>query len=126
MLGIAKNRGVKGFVTDGFVRDLVGIKKVGIPCFSKGVIPNSPAKSGPGKVGTSIVIGGIYVNSGDIIVADLDGIVVVPNLLIAEVALNLKKVLRVEKETEDKVKLGIKELGLIKTIFDSGKIKEID
>ncbi len=126
MLGIAKNRGVKGFVTDGFVRDLVGINKVGIPCFSKGVIPNSPAKSGPGKVGTSIVIGGIYVNSGDIIVADLDGIVVVPNLLIAEVALNLKKVLRVEKEIEDKVKLGIKELGLIKTIFDSGKIKEID
>ena len=38
----------------------------------------------------------------------------------------LKKVLRVEKEIEDKVKLGIKELGLIKTIFDSGKIKEID
>ncbi|MBE53527.1 MAG: aldolase, partial [Pelagibacterales bacterium] len=82
--------------------------------------------NGPGKVGTSIVIGGIHVNSGDIIVADLDGIVVVPNLLIAEVALNLKKVLRVEKEIEDKVKLGIKELGLIKTIFNSGKIKEID
>ena len=126
MLGIAKNRGVKGFVTDGFVRDLIGIKKIGLPCFSKGVIPNSPAKNGPGKIGTPVVVGGVNVNSGDIIVGDLDGVVVVPYTQISEIIKNLDGVFAAEKEMETKVNSGLKKLNLIKNIFDDGKVKEID
>ena len=126
MLGIAKNRGVKGFVTEGFVRDLKGIIKIGLPCFSKGVIPNSPAKNGPGKIGTPVVVGGVNVNSGDIIVGDLDGVVVVPYTQISEIIKNLDGVFAAEKEMETKVNSGFKKLNLIKNIFDDGKVKEID
>src|SRR5579872_2700737 len=77
-LGMMKNRGVVAFVTDGFVRDIAGIRAVGLPCFAAGVIPDSPARSGPGTVGLPIVVGGVAVAAGDIVVGDEDGVVVVP------------------------------------------------
>src|SRR5262249_6605864 len=58
-LGMMKNRGVVAFVTDGYVRDIAGIRDVGLPCFAAGVSPNSPARNGPGTVGLPVVIGGI-------------------------------------------------------------------
>ena len=126
ILGIARNRGVEGFITDGSVRDLSGINNIGIPCFSKGVVPNSPAKNGPGKVGTPVVVGGVNVNSGDIIVADTDGVVVIPFLMIDEVMQNLLKIYGAEKEAEKKVKSGAKKLGIIESIYSSGRIIEIE
>jgi len=47
VLGMARNCGAVGFVTDGCVRDLPGIRMVGLPCYCVGVTPNSPARSGP-------------------------------------------------------------------------------
>ena len=47
MMGVAKNRCIAGFVTDGLARDTPGIKEVGLPCFAAGVTPNSPARNGP-------------------------------------------------------------------------------
>jgi len=67
-VGMAKNAGVAGIVTDGVVRDLTGINSVGIPVFARGICPNSPWKNGPGSVGLPIVIGGVTVKAGDIVV----------------------------------------------------------
>ena len=78
LLGMMKNRGVAGFVTDGHVRDIAGIRAVGLPCFAAGVTPNSPARNGPGTVGLPVVVGGVTVAAGDIVVGDEDGVVVVP------------------------------------------------
>ena len=83
VLGMARNCGAVGFVTDGCVRDLVGIRTVGLPCFCIGVTPNSPARSGPGTVGFAVTIAGHPVASGDVIVADQDGVVVVPQARLA-------------------------------------------
>ena len=58
LLGIARNRGVVGFVTDGLVRDLVDLEALGIPVFAIGVTPRSPGRRGPGTVGLPIVCGG--------------------------------------------------------------------
>jgi 4-hydroxy-4-methyl-2-oxoglutarate aldolase len=43
LLGMMKNNGAAGFVTDGLVRDTPGIRGVGLPCYAAGVTPNSPA-----------------------------------------------------------------------------------
>ena len=49
------------------------------------MLRKTPAKNGPGKVGTPIVVGGVNVHSGDIIVGDLDGVVIVPYTQISEI-----------------------------------------
>ena len=126
MLGIAKNRGVKGFVTDGCVRDVSGIIDVGIPCFCTGVTPNSPVCNGPATVGLRITIGGAIVESGDIILGDLDGVVVVPFAMIDNIIDTLKVVMKLEKELDAQVTDGLLTPGFIKELFGSNKIKEID
>jgi 4-hydroxy-4-methyl-2-oxoglutarate aldolase len=126
MLGIAKNRGVKGFVTDGCVRDVSGIIDVGIPCFCTGVTPNSPVCNGPATVGLRITIGGAIVESGDIILGDLDGVVVVPFAMIDNVIDTLKVVMKLEKELDAQVTNGLLTPSFIKELFESNKIKEID
>ena len=74
---MAKERGIVAFVTDGLVRDLEGLLEVGLPIFSRGLTPNSPFKSGPCEVGTPVSLGGMPVRSGDLLVGDRDGVVVV-------------------------------------------------
>ncbi len=126
MLGIAQNRGVEGFVTDGYVRDVIGIRRVGLPCFCTGITPNSPACHGPGTVGQKIVLGGVSVDSGDIILGDLDGVVVVPFAKIDSVIAQLNIVRAAEAELDAKVQGGLKSMPFMQEIFKSGKIKEID
>lgn len=126
MLGIAQNRGVEAFVTDGYVRDVIGIRQVGLPCFCAGITPNSPACHGPGTVGQKIVLAGVAVDAGDLILGDLDGVVVVPLALIDSVIERLDVVRAAEAELEAKVKGGLISMPFMEEIFKSGKIKEID
>ncbi|MBD0274703.1 MAG: RraA family protein [Acetobacteraceae bacterium] len=76
--GMLKNKGVAAFVTEGPARDKAGIVATGLPVFTGGVVPTSPATNGPGVVGAPVVCGGLAVRSGDIVVGDADGVVVVP------------------------------------------------
>ncbi|MCB4825075.1 RraA family protein [Roseicella aerolata] len=78
VIGMMRNKGVAAFVTDGLARDKAGIVATGLPSFAAGIVPTSPATNGPGEVGAPIVCGGIPVRSGDIVVGDEDGVVVVP------------------------------------------------
>ena len=125
LLGMARNRGVAGFVTDGLVRDLVGILAVGIPVYCAGITANSPARNGPGTVGLPVVLGGVRVESGDIVVGDRDGVVVVP-LGQAEVVLAaLDQVRAAEAALEAKVKGGLETPDFIQKIIDSDRVEEI-
>ncbi len=74
----ARHRGIAGFVIDGFVRDIAEMAEVGLPVYARGATPIGPHHSGPGEVNFPITCGGVVVNTGDIICADADGIVVVP------------------------------------------------
>jgi regulator of RNase E activity RraA len=80
-------RGVKGLVTDGAVRDIVGVEQSGLPVWSRGTA--SPA---PGNAltfidwGLPIACGGVVIFPGDVIVADRDGAVVIPQAMVDEVA----------------------------------------
>ena len=84
LVGMAKNAGVAAIVTDGMVRDRTGLDAVGIPVFAAGLHPNSPQKNGPGSVGLPITCGGLAIDSGDIVVGDEDGVVVIPAARISE------------------------------------------
>ena len=108
VLGMARNCGAVGFVTDGCVRDLPGIRMVGLPCYCVGVAPNSPAGSGPGTVGFPITIAGHPVASGDVIVADQDGVVVVPQARLAEVIARLPAIRKAEGAMDQAVRDGLR------------------
>ncbi|PKH03129.1 diguanylate cyclase [Psychromonas sp. MB-3u-54] len=75
---IAKKRGIKGFVIDGVIRDLGEITAMGFPVYAKGVFPVPGRKQQYFELGSPITCGGVKVCTGDIIVADIEGIAVIP------------------------------------------------
>lgn len=88
----ARHRGVAGFVVDGLIRDLPAIRALGdFPVFARGVTPKGPLHRGPGEINHPISCGGIVVNPGDIVIADLNGVVVVPRGIAAELLEKLRK-----------------------------------
>lgn len=106
--GMIKNNGGIGLVTDGPMRDLEGIIETGLSCFCTGLNPNSPYNSGPAKIGYPTEIGNKTIHSGDIIVADADGVTVVPFNKIDEVIKKLDRITELENAMDEKVKNGLK------------------
>lgn len=76
--GKAKVKGVVGFVIDGAVRDATGLEEYSMPVYARALTPAGPYKDGPFALATSVAVGGVVVSPGDIIVADEDGVVVIP------------------------------------------------
>ena len=75
----ARHRGAAGFLVDGLIRDLPGIRALGdFPVFAQGVTPIGPLHRGPGEINYPIAAGGIVVQPGDLIIGDANGVVVVP------------------------------------------------
>src|SRR5215467_10715819 len=70
--------GVRAVIVDGTVRDSDAIQAMQLPTYARGLSPNSCHKDGVGEVGTIIACGGVAVRPGDVIVADRDGVTVVP------------------------------------------------
>lgn len=106
--GMIKNNGGIGLITDGPMRDLDGIIETGLSCFCTGLNPNSPYNSGPAKIGYPTEIGSKTIHSGDIIVADADGVTVVPFNKIDEVIEKLDRITELENAMDEKVKNGLK------------------
>lgn len=125
LLGMAKNRGLKGLVTDGLARDLAGILAVGLPLYCAGLTPNSPVRNGPGTVGQPVIVGGVAVSSGDIVIGDNDGIVIVPRAQIGSILERLAAVRAAEAALEAKVKAGLEVPDFVQAILDSDRVTEI-
>ena len=96
-VGMARNKGAVAIVVDGLARDVSNYDEIGIPVFALGVIANSSFKNGPGEIGVPVSIGGVAVSTGDIVVGDDDGVVVVPDYLIESTAAALEQV-RIKEE----------------------------
>jgi 4-hydroxy-4-methyl-2-oxoglutarate aldolase len=126
MIGMMRNKGLAGFVTDGLVRDIIGIADVGLPVFAAGVTPNSPVRNGPGTVGFPIDIGGTTIASGDIIVGDRDGVVVVPLARAKAVAERLLTVKAAEAALMAKVVGGLEMPDFVQSVLDSDRVEWID
>lgn len=107
-IGMARNCGIVAVVTDGLVRDIAGIRAVGLPVHAAGLSPNAPQKNGPGEIGLTVAIGGVSVTAGDIVVGDEDGVVVVPLTRAAEVRDALAAVREKEAAMEAAVHGGLR------------------
>jgi 4-hydroxy-4-methyl-2-oxoglutarate aldolase len=123
---MAKNKGVVAIVTDGLVRDVEGLLQVGLPVYCRGVSPNSPYKSGPCEVGTSITLGGVTVASGDLVVGDRDGVVVVPQARIDEVAAALQAVHAKEQEMGAAIEAGLTTPDWVGELLRSSRTRLLD
>ena len=123
---MAKNKGLKAIVTDGMVRDVEGILAAGIPVFCAGVSPNSPYSLGPGSVGLPVAINGVPIESGDLLVGDRDGVVVVPQAAIDSVIESLVVVTQLEGEYEKKVLAGATASDWVQVLLDSEQTRYID
>jgi 4-hydroxy-4-methyl-2-oxoglutarate aldolase len=75
---IAKRRGIAALVTDGVIRDLAEVREISFPVFARGVIPAPGAKLAASPLNGRVRCGGAGVEAGDIVVADEEGIAVVP------------------------------------------------
>lgn len=73
-----RSRGVVGVVVDGCVRDVMGLRDMGFPMFSRGVSARIHGAVGPGAINVPIACGNVVVYPGDVVLGDDDGVVVVP------------------------------------------------
>ncbi len=83
----ALGRGAAGVVIDGFARDAAAIQELGFPAFARGLSPlDTFARAAVSGIDVEARVGGVEVSPGDLVVGDIDGVVVVPRELVADVA----------------------------------------
>jgi 4-hydroxy-4-methyl-2-oxoglutarate aldolase len=126
MVGMARNAGIVAVVTDGMVRDIDGLEQVGLPVYARGLTPNSPFKNGPGRIGFPVSIGGVVIDSGDIVVGDRNGVVVVPRATIPDVLKALESVKAKEKDMDAAVAGGAKTPGWLPDYLAKNPIAFVD
>jgi 4-hydroxy-4-methyl-2-oxoglutarate aldolase len=105
-----KARGVKGLIIDAGCRDVAELKQMGFPVWSRAISAKGTVKATLGSVNIPVVCAGVNVIPGDAVVADDDGVVVIPAKLAVEVA--QKGFKRREEEDGKRQKLASGILGL--------------
>lgn len=75
---VALQRGIAGFIIDGAIRDVAEIRAAQFPVYARGVAPVPGKKQKLGTLNHPITCGGVTVNPGDIVIADEEGIAVIP------------------------------------------------
>jgi 4-hydroxy-4-methyl-2-oxoglutarate aldolase len=105
-----KVRGAAGLVIDGGCRDVKELEAMSFPVFCKAISARGTVKATLGSVNIPIVCAGVQVEPGDVVIADADGVVVVPRERAVEVA--AASAAREQREATNRARLASGELGL--------------
>lgn len=102
----AQTRGITGLVMDGGVRDIVEQEELGFPVFARGICVRRTGKNFRGVVGEPVTVAGVQVRPGDAVIADADGVLVLPPDAIAATLAGAQA--RIDKETAylDRIRAG--------------------
>ena len=103
----ARNNGCRGVVVDGPIRDTEMVIEAGFQIFGTGFWPvSSVGRWRPVHFGKTILVHGVEVRSGDLVLGDIDGVVVVPQPLIEEVLLAAEDCYRAERSMKEELRAG--------------------
>lgn len=103
----ASSLGVRGIVTDGAVRDLAEMPALGITVFARGTTPRQAFRRMlTSSIDQPIVCGGVMVRSGDVVIADPDGVIVVPQDKAHDVAAKARALHDVEASMQTYIRTG--------------------
>lgn len=102
----SKVKGIAGVVIDGAVRDADEIFELKFPAFTRNVVPNAGEPKGFGEVGCEIVVGNQKVETGDWIIGDMSGVVVIPKRRAVEIANRALDVYEKENRIREEIKRG--------------------
>jgi len=94
--------------------------------YCAGVIATSPARNGPGTVGFPVVLGGVTISTGDILVGDRDGVVVVPRHEAKTVLSRLTAVRAAEEAIDAQVRHGLEMPDFVKAVLKSDRSRYVD
>jgi 4-hydroxy-4-methyl-2-oxoglutarate aldolase len=118
-----RSRGARGLVTTGGVRDVTDLHQMGFPVFSGAISAQGTVKATAGAVNIAISVGGQRVEPGDAVVADDDGVVVVPRASVAAAVAAARERAAKESAARESFAAGVLSLdryGLRKTLADLG------
>ncbi len=116
-----KVKEVAGVVIDGAARDIDTILDIGFPVFSRWVVPHAGEPKGHGEIGPEIVCGGQRVRTGDWIVGDESGVVVIPQEAAVEMANRALDVLERENRIREEIKRG----GTLSSVLELEKWEKV-
>jgi 4-hydroxy-4-methyl-2-oxoglutarate aldolase len=102
----AANQGVAGLVLQGPIRDIAGINELGFPVWCTGTAPAQATKNTTISVGTAVVVGTVLVSPADQIIADADGIAVVPAAHWQSVQADVTALAERESKTRERLAAG--------------------
>lgn len=102
----AIERGIKGLIIDGGVRDTQAIKSLGFPVFCRSISIKATTKKLIGFINYPITCGGVIVNPGDIVLGDADGVVVVKKEDVEEVIKKAEERERFERRVIEELRQG--------------------
>jgi 4-hydroxy-4-methyl-2-oxoglutarate aldolase len=103
-------RGVRAYVTSGGVRDTAELRRMGFPVWAAHVSALGTVKDTAGSVNVPVVLGGVVVHPGDVVVADDDGVTIVPRALAVETLAAARA--RADKEAANRVRYQAGEISM--------------
>jgi len=124
----AAHKGIAGVVADGPVRDIDALREMDFPVWATSISPSHPEKRGPGSVNVPIVVDGVLVEPGDVIVADGDGVLAIPQAHLARTLKGARQRAEREIAIRERIKAGesLFEILNMQAAVEGAGIRQVD